>query len=111
MLLRGNHEGYVEGRDKTYVWHRLVEYYKKKRPDMGYFFLAEWMVRSILDVTVYLPLAALINDQIFCAHGGISHRMKLLGGTLDDVFKKVSQIFSLTKNQHGFYGSNRGNHS
>lgn len=59
FLLRGNHES----REMNKVYGFYAECVKK-------FNVAIW--NSIVDVFDYMPFAAIIQDKIFCVHGGIS---------------------------------------
>ena len=68
FMLRGNHEC-------SYI-NRLYGFYEEC---LRYYSITIW--RVISDVFKCMPIAAVIDDKIFCIHGGISPELK----SLDDI--------------------------
>lgn len=69
-LLRGNHESTIQ--------NRIYGFYDecKRR-----FNVRIW--RAFIDLFNYLPFAAIINEKIFCVHGGLSPELKRIEDILD----------------------------
>jgi diadenosine tetraphosphatase ApaH/serine/threonine PP2A family protein phosphatase len=59
-LLRGNHESV----DRE--WH------SRFRAECGYFFDGRGVYAHFCESFTHLPIAAIVNDTIFCVHGGLS---------------------------------------
>lgn len=65
-LLRGNHE--FEHINRSYGFYdEIMKLYNDKT-----------IYDAFNEVFTYLPLVAVVNDEIFCVHGGLSPRMKSL---------------------------------
>ena len=65
ILLRGNHESSVESRFYGFYDECKTRYNIK-------------IWRAFTELFNYLPIAAIINEKIFCLHGGLSPQLKKL---------------------------------
>ena len=74
-LLRGNHE-----------CESLTTQYEFKKECAATF--GNNVYNKIIESFNYLPLAAVLNNEIFCVHGGISPLLK----TRDDIFSLIKKI-------------------
>jgi protein phosphatase len=80
FLLRGNHE--CEAVSKTYGFKEECNTYFKKRRTY----------HRICQTFAQLPIAAVLNDHIFCVHGGLSPSIQFLSDLTDQIHRPVPDL-------------------
>lgn len=85
-LLRGNHESEIIS--KVYGFHQeIVERFNSSK-----------LWRTLTKTFCWLPMAAIVENSIFCCHGGISPSlMKPRVKSLNDEFKNIRRPFEVPR--------------
>lgn len=104
FMIRGNHEC-----SQLNQLYGFQEECLSRYPEIG---MKLW--GTINDTLSYLPIAALINKQIFCVHGGISQSLKSFdeinklpkGGCIPDIGLMCDLTWSDPKKQSNEYANN-----
>ena len=87
IMLRGNHE--FKNVCSSYG-------FRDELLDMGY---QPDLFNTFIDVFAYLPLAAVVNNSIFCVHGGISSNINCLS----DIENIQRPIYDFTNHEEDVY--------
>lgn len=90
VMLRGNHETLISSGDEGNLVDQMgPELYELGVPNA--FFVAEYIFWEMRKVLHHFPMAALINEKVFCMHGGPT--LPALRGD----FKTIRDMFSREK--------------
>lgn len=80
FIIRGNHE-FSDVSRKSGLYDEIHELYG-----------SDCLYEALMDVFSYLPLGAVLNNDIFCVHGGISPELETIA-QFDNIARPLNQLY------------------